>query len=189
MAEDAAPHEYRLLDREIVTGLKRKISLMCDVDAEGVISCPDAPSIYDIPKVLHGEVFVTEDGAETDLDIGHYERFLDTDLDGRANVTTGQVYSNVIAKERRGEYLGDTEQVIPHITNAIKARILAVLERIHRSGVDVEVGVQLLHRDPQATTRQEGAERARRQSLAERGDNPAGDEDELRRLRVVKEAS
>jgi CTP synthase len=73
----------------------------------------------------HGEVFVTEDGAETDLDIGHYERFLDTDLTGRSNVTTGQVYSNVIAKERRGEYLGDTVQVIPHITNEIKARIMA----------------------------------------------------------------
>ncbi|MCV2489015.1 CTP synthase [Geodermatophilus sp. YIM 151500] len=73
----------------------------------------------------HGEVFVTEDGAETDLDIGHYERFLDTDLDGRANVTTGQVYSDVIAKERRGEYLGDTVQVIPHITNEIKSRIMA----------------------------------------------------------------
>ncbi|MGY1594989.1 CTP synthase [Geodermatophilus sp. SYSU D00708] len=73
----------------------------------------------------HGEVFVTEDGAETDLDIGHYERFLDTDLTGRANVTTGQVYSDVIAKERRGEYLGDTVQVIPHITNEIKGRILA----------------------------------------------------------------
>jgi len=73
----------------------------------------------------HGEVFVTEDGAETDLDIGHYERFLDRDLSGRANVTTGQVYSDVIAKERRGEYLGDTVQVIPHITNEIKARIMA----------------------------------------------------------------
>jgi CTP synthase len=73
----------------------------------------------------HGEVFVTEDGAETDLDIGHYERFLDVDLSGRANVTTGQVYSDVIAKERRGEYLGDTVQVIPHITNEIKARIMA----------------------------------------------------------------
>ncbi|HEV2885491.1 MAG TPA: CTP synthase [Jatrophihabitans sp.] len=71
----------------------------------------------------HGEVFVTEDGAETDLDIGHYERFLDTDLVGSANVTTGQVYSAVIAKERRGEYLGDTVQVIPHITNEIKDRI------------------------------------------------------------------
>ena len=74
----------------------------------------------------HGEVFVTEDGAETDLDIGHYERFLDTDLVGSANVTTGQIYSTVIAKERRGEYLGDTVQVIPHITNEIKSRIRAM---------------------------------------------------------------
>jgi len=72
----------------------------------------------------HGEVFVTEDGAETDLDVGHYERFLDRDLSGSANVTTGQVYSKVIARERRGEYLGDTVQVIPHITDEIKARIL-----------------------------------------------------------------
>lgn len=76
----------------------------------------------------HGEVFVTEDGAETDLDVGHYERFLDRDLAGRANVTTGQVYSTVIAKERRGEYLGDTVQVIPHITDEIKARIRGMAE-------------------------------------------------------------
>ncbi len=81
----------------------------------------------------HGEVFVTEDGAETDLDIGHYERFLDTNLNQIANVTTGQVYSNVIAKERRGEYLGDTVQVIPHITNEIKDRILAM------GGDDIDV--------------------------------------------------
>src|ERR1700709_95586 len=74
----------------------------------------------------HGEVFVTEDGAETDLDIGHYERFLDTDLVGSANVTTGQIYPTVIAKERRGECLGDTVQVIPHITNEIKSRIRAM---------------------------------------------------------------
>jgi CTP synthase len=74
----------------------------------------------------HGEVFVTDDGAETDLDVGHYERFLDRDLSGKANVTTGQIYSAVIAKERRGEYLGDTVQVIPHITNEIKSRILAM---------------------------------------------------------------
>ena len=74
----------------------------------------------------HGEVFVTDDGAETDLDIGHYERFLDSNLVGTANVTTGQIYSNVIAKERRGEYLGDTVQVIPHITNEIKERIRAM---------------------------------------------------------------
>ena len=71
----------------------------------------------------HGEVYVTEDGAETDLDIGHYERFLDINLDAAANVTTGQAYSTVIAKERRGEYLGDTVQVIPHITDELKRRM------------------------------------------------------------------
>jgi len=81
----------------------------------------------------HGEVFVTDDGAETDLDVGHYERFLDRNLEGFANVTTGQVYSNVIAKERRGEYLGDTVQVIPHITNEIKDRIRSM------AGPDVDV--------------------------------------------------
>ena len=73
----------------------------------------------------HGEVFVTEDGAETDLDIGHYERFLDVNLEGSANVTTGQVYHRVIQRERRGEYLGDTVQVIPHITNELKERMRA----------------------------------------------------------------
>ncbi|CAN5482827.1 CTP synthase [soil metagenome] len=71
----------------------------------------------------HGEVFVTDDGAETDLDIGHYERFLDINLTQAANVTTGQIYSTVIARERRGEYLGDTVQVIPHITDEIKRRM------------------------------------------------------------------
>lgn len=81
----------------------------------------------------HGEVFVTDDGAETDLDIGHYERFLDYNLAKKANVTTGQVYSEVISKERRGEYLGDTVQVIPHITNEIKRRILAM------AGPDIDV--------------------------------------------------
>jgi CTP synthase len=81
----------------------------------------------------HGEVFVTDDGSETDLDVGHYERFLDTELKGTANVTTGQVYSSVIAKERRGDYLGDTVQVIPHITNEIKTRI------IEMGGPDVDV--------------------------------------------------
>jgi CTP synthase len=83
----------------------------------------------------HGEVFVTDDGAETDLDIGHYERFLDVNLDGTANVTTGQIYSSVIAKERRGEYLGDTVQVIPHITNEIKSRI----RRMAADDVDVVI--------------------------------------------------
>ncbi|RZU31613.1 CTP synthase [Blastococcus saxobsidens] len=89
----------------------------------------------------HGEVFVTEDGAETDLDVGHYERFLDIDLSGRANVTTGQVYSDVIAKERRGEYLGDTVQVIPHITNEIKCRIMAGADSAERVDVVItEIG-------------------------------------------------
>ena len=81
----------------------------------------------------HGEVFVTDDGAETDLDIGHYERFLDRNLHGSANVTTGQVYSRVIARERRGEYLGETVQVIPHITNEIRDRILEM------AGPDIDV--------------------------------------------------
>jgi CTP synthase len=74
----------------------------------------------------HGEVFVTEDGAETDLDVGHYERFLDVNLTGAANITTGKVYSSVIAKERRGDYLGETVQVIPHITNEIKESMLSM---------------------------------------------------------------
>jgi CTP synthase len=81
----------------------------------------------------HGEVFVTEDGAETDLDVGHYERFLNVDLSAEANVTTGKVYSSVIAKERRGDYLGDTVQVIPHITNEIKDSMLAM------GGPDIDV--------------------------------------------------
>ena len=81
----------------------------------------------------HGEVFVTDDGAETDLDIGHYERFLDVPLSGKANVTTGQIYSTVLAKERRGEYLGDTVQVIPHITDEIKSRMRA------QAGPEVDV--------------------------------------------------
>jgi len=81
----------------------------------------------------HGEVFVTADGAETDLDIGHYERFLDVPLSAEANVTTGQIYSTVIAKERRGEYLGDTVQVIPHITDEIKRRMRA------QAGPEVDV--------------------------------------------------
>ncbi|QYJ05791.1 CTP synthase [Nocardioides panacisoli] len=87
----------------------------------------------------HGEVFVTDDGAETDLDIGHYERFLDTNLNQIANVTTGQVYSSVIAKERRGDYLGDTVQVIPHITNEIKERILQMGRGTGDQAVDIVI--------------------------------------------------
>ncbi len=91
----------------------------------------------------HGEVFVTDDGAETDLDIGHYERFLDRDLSAGSNVTTGQVYSSVIAKERRGEYLGDTVQVIPHITNEIKERMLvAAVPEAAGEGADDDVDLE-----------------------------------------------
>jgi CTP synthase len=87
----------------------------------------------------HGEVFVTNDGAETDLDVGHYERFLDEDLGQSANVTTGQVYSRVIAKERRGDYLGDTVQVIPHITNEIKDRIQAMGDSSDGDPIDIVI--------------------------------------------------
>ena len=88
----------------------------------------------------HGEVFVTDDGAETDLDLGHYERFTDEPVYQANNITTGQVYASVIAKERRGEYLGGTIQVIPHITNEIKARMHAVARHSDADVVIVEVG-------------------------------------------------
>ena len=83
----------------------------------------------------HGEVYVTDDGAETDLDLGHYERFIDIRLNKVCNVTTGQVYADVIAKERRGDFLGGTIQVIPHITNEIKSRI----GQVARDGADVVI--------------------------------------------------
>jgi len=88
----------------------------------------------------HGEVFVTDDGAETDLDLGHYERFTDTNLSAASNVTTGKVYSEVIAKERRGDYLGATVQVIPHITNEIKERVLRAARESQAEVMVVEVG-------------------------------------------------
>ena len=88
----------------------------------------------------HGEVFVTDDGAETDLDLGHYERFTDTNLSAASNVTTGKVYSEVIAKERRGDYLGATVQVIPHVTNEIKERVIRAARESQAEVVVVEVG-------------------------------------------------
>ncbi len=88
----------------------------------------------------HGEVFVTDDGAETDLDLGHYERFTDEHLSRASNVTTGQVYSSVIAKERRGDYLGGTVQVIPHVTNEIKDRLRLAARQHNADVVIVEVG-------------------------------------------------
>ena len=88
----------------------------------------------------HGEVFVTDDGAETDLDLGHYERFIDISLNQMSNVTTGRVYSNVLAKERRGDYLGGTIQVIPHITNEIKRHTKALADKTQADIVLVEIG-------------------------------------------------
>jgi CTP synthase len=88
----------------------------------------------------HGEVFVTEDGAETDLDLGHYERFIDENLAQLNNVTSGQVYSDVIAKERRGDYLGGTIQVVPHVTNEIKRRIVGAAHRMEADVAIVEIG-------------------------------------------------
>ncbi|MGI5959249.1 MAG: CTP synthase [Massiliimalia sp.] len=88
----------------------------------------------------HGEVFVTEDGAETDLDLGHYERFIDEDLNQFSNLTTGKVYWNVLNKERRGEYLGETVQVIPHITNEIKSFIYQVGKKTNADVVITEIG-------------------------------------------------
>lgn len=88
----------------------------------------------------HGEVFVTDDGAETDLDLGHYERFIDENLSQASNITTGRVYSNVIEKERRGDYLGATIQVIPHITNEIKDKLVQVAEESQADVVITEIG-------------------------------------------------
>src|SRR5579884_2005953 len=88
----------------------------------------------------HGEVFVTVDGAETDLDLGHYERFIDQDLTRASSVTTGQIYQEVILRERRGDYLGGTIQAIPHVTNEIKARIRAVPRETGAEVLIVEVG-------------------------------------------------
>ncbi len=88
----------------------------------------------------HGEVFVTQDGAETDLDLGHYERFIDIDLSAASSVTTGQIYSSVIAKERKGDFLGGTIQIVPHVTNEIKNRIKEMGRRTNADVVFVEVG-------------------------------------------------
>ena len=88
----------------------------------------------------HGEVYVTEDGAETDLDLGHYERFIDEDLNKYSNLTTGKVYWNVLNKERRGEYLGSTVQVIPHITNEIKEFVYRVGKQTDADIVITEIG-------------------------------------------------
>jgi CTP synthase len=88
----------------------------------------------------HGEVYVTDDGAETDLDVGHYERFVDENLTQYANCTTGRIYQTVLDKERRGDYLGQTVQVIPHITNEIKERVMLIEHKVHPDVVITEIG-------------------------------------------------
>lgn len=88
----------------------------------------------------HGEVYVTDDGAETDLDLGHYERFIDINLNKYSNVTTGKVYSEVIKKERRGDYLGGTVQVIPHITNELKDRVFRAARMTNSDIIITEIG-------------------------------------------------
>ena len=88
----------------------------------------------------HGEVFVTNDGSETDLDLGHYERFIDVELTELSNLTAGQIYSEVIAKERRGEFLGGTIQAVPHVTDAIKKRMNGLAEESKAYAIVVEVG-------------------------------------------------
>ena len=115
----------------------------------------------------HGEVFVTDDGAETDLDLGHYERFTNYILSRHNNLTSGQVYESVILKERRGDYLGKTVQVIPHVTDEIKIGLgavvshehFAVLVGRHRSGIEIEIGVELAKPDLVAPRLQQRAER------------------------------
>ena len=140
----------------------------------------------------HGEVFVTDDGAETDLDLGHYERFTGRNANRHDNITTGRIYQELIAKERRGDFLGATVQVIPHVTNAIKQFILegnegsdfvlveiglgavvgdehlAMLGRAHRAWIDVEIGIKLAQADGIAARLQERAQSRRSQTLAKR---------------------
>ena len=90
--------------------------------------------------IQHGEVFVTDDGAETDLDLGHYERFIDEGLNKKSNVTTGKVYWSILSKERRGDYGGNTVQVIPHVTNEIKSRFYRSEDPSDQEVAIIEIG-------------------------------------------------
>jgi len=118
----------RLLKSYNVTATAQKLDPYLNVD-------PGTMSPYQ-----HGEVFVTEDGAETDLDLGHYERFMDVSLTTASSVTTGQIYRAVLAKERRGDFLGGTIQIVPHVTTEMKQRIQEVAELSQAEVVIVEVG-------------------------------------------------
>lgn len=141
--------KYIFITGGVVSGLGKGItaaSLGRLLKARGlkVISQKLDPYINVDPGTMspyqHGEVFVTDDGAETDLDLGHYERFIDEDLNKFSNITTGKVYWNVLTKERRGEYLGETVQIIPHITNEIKRFIYSVGEKSNADVVITEIG-------------------------------------------------
>ncbi|NLC96909.1 MAG: CTP synthase [Erysipelotrichaceae bacterium] len=141
--------KYIFITGGVVSGLGKGItaaSLGRLLKARGlkVISQKLDPYINVDPGTMspyqHGEVFVTEDGAETDLDLGHYERFIDEDLNKFSNITTGKVYWNVLTKERKGEYLGETVQIIPHITNEIKRFIYSVGEKSNADIVITEIG-------------------------------------------------
>src|SRR5947207_7767719 len=141
--------KYIFVTGGVVSSLGKGIaaaSIGCLLESRGLtVTCQKFdPYLNGDPGTMspyqHGEVFVTDDGAETDLDLGHYERFTEQPANQANNVTTGQVYAAVIGKERRGEYLGGTIQVIPHITNEIKERIQAVARRSDADVVIVEVG-------------------------------------------------
>ena len=114
----------------------------------------------------HGEVFVTDDGAETDLDLGHYERFIDINLSKNSNITTGKVYWSVLHKERRGEYLGSTVQVIPHITNEIKQRVYDVAKADGADVVITEIGGTVGDIESQPRRTQDQADPAQRKGTA-----------------------
>ena len=110
----------------------------------------------------HGEVYVTDDGAETDLDLGHYERFIDEDLNKYSNITTGKVYWEVLNKERRGDYLGSTVQIIPHITNEIKDFIYRVGEKTDAEVIITEIGGTTGDIESQPSSRPSGRSRSSR---------------------------
>ena len=141
--------KYIFVTGGVVSGLGKGITMACLgrlLKARGlkVMAQKLDPYVNVDPGTMspyeHGEVYVTEDGAETDLDLGHYERFIDIELNKYSNLTTGKVYWNVLNKERRGDYLGKTVQVIPHITNEIKEFVYSVGKKSNADVVMTEIG-------------------------------------------------
>ncbi|HEY5537982.1 MAG TPA: CTP synthetase, partial [Thermoplasmata archaeon] len=141
--------KYVIVTGGVLSGLGKGISTSSIgvlLKSKGLKVCPIKIDPYlnvdagTMNPYQHGEVFVLDDGAEVDLDLGNYERFLDVNLTGDHNITTGKVYRSVIEKERRGDYLGKTVQIIPHVTDEIKAHLRAVGEKERADVVLVEVG-------------------------------------------------